>query len=154
MCFNVDEELNGICTPFCIGSPEEPGCADPNRACTFGGDGVLALCLLTCDALEQDCPAGQGCYPGPNGFLCTTDASGEGGGDDEPCGFLNDCDPGLMCIPALETADCTSDDGCCTPYCDSGLGNTCPGDGEICAGFYKEGKAPPGQENLGVCLLP
>lgn len=154
MCFNVDEQLSGGCTPFCIGSPENPGCADADRTCTFGGDGVLALCLLSCDPLEQNCPQGQGCYSAPSGFLCTTDASGDGGADNEACGFLNDCDPGLICIPPMQTAGCKSNQGCCTPYCDVNVPGTCLGDGEDCVTFYAEGKAPPGLEDLGVCVLP
>lgn len=154
MCFGVDESLNGYCTPFCLGSPESPTCADPTRSCTLGGDSVLALCLPACDPLEQDCPAGQGCYEFSNGFQCAPDASNEGGDDGDTCGFINDCSPGLICLQSTQTADCEDNTGCCSPYCDITEPNTCLGEGEECVAFYAQGKAPPGLDNVGICALP
>ncbi len=40
---NVDT-LEGTCMPMCIGSPEAPVCADPERTCTIGGDSIPAFC--------------------------------------------------------------------------------------------------------------
>ncbi len=155
MCFHVDENLNGLCTPFCLGSPENPSCADPDRSCTLGGDSVLALCLSACDPLEQDCPAGQGCYEASGGFLCTADASGDGGNDGDSCGFINDCTPGQICLHPSQTADCDENNtGCCSPYCNVTAPNTCAAEGEECVAFYAQSEAPPGLENVGLCAVP
>ena len=44
--------------------------------------------------------------------------------------------------------------GCCLPYCDLDLPNTCPGQGLQCVPWYEPGEAPPGLEDVGVCHLP
>ena len=109
-------------------------------------------CSLFCDPILQDCPTDQGCYArdGANGeTICIPDASGTGGLDGEPCEFDNVCDPGLVCIGGSE--GCTAP-WCCTPWCDLGEANTCPGTGEECVPHF--GSPPPGLEHVGICVIP
>jgi hypothetical protein len=45
---------------------------------------------------------------------------------------------------------------CCTAFCELGLGDAqCDAvPGTSCIPFFELGAAPPGYEELGVCLLP
>jgi hypothetical protein len=66
----------------------------------------------------------------------------------DECLFKTDCAVGLACVhdaPGCEL-------GCCSPYCDLGQPNTCPGaaDGEQCFPWFDD-PVPAGFENLGVC---
>ena len=44
--------------------------------------------------------------------------------------------------------------GCCTPYCPVDGGPDPCNMGEECVAFFVEGMAPPGYENVGVCVVP
>ncbi|MEX1366505.1 MAG: ribulose phosphate epimerase [Nannocystaceae bacterium] len=156
MCWDVDGETNmGVCVPFCEGSEDAPLCSDPDEACSITNDGVLILCLPLCDPLLQDCPEGQACYPEPNGFICSPDASGPDlGAIGDPCEFLNVCDPGGWCAAAEVVPDCAGSIGCCAAYCDlTDPMDNCP-DMTECTPWHDEGTAPPGEEDIGVCILP
>jgi len=159
MCWDVDPKTNlGTCVAMCTGSVEEPVCAEPGTGCYIGNDGVIALCLTTCDPIEPDCPVGQGCYFASELWTCVADASGDAGGYGDPCGFVNVCDPGLVCFDASATPGCEGAD-CCTELCDLGdpAGDAqCIGapEGQICQPWYDAGTAPRGYENVGVCALP
>jgi hypothetical protein len=163
MCWDVDEEtLEGHCVAFCVGSPEEPMCEAPSTMCTQSGDSVLILCLPTCDPLQQDCPAGDACYPVQDYWSCAPDASGEAGGYGDACEFINVCDPGYVCLDASAVPPgepCEGATGCCTAICnlDDPLGDAqCEGaaGGQTCQPWYENGAAPPGYELVGVCALP
>lgn len=150
ICMNTDEEGIGTCIKFCQGSDED--CA-PGNVCAVYNDGVLPICLVGCDPLLQECPPGQACIDTPNqSFICFTDASGEAGADGDPCPPAdgeNSCDPGMWCGPGSNGC---MDVNCCTPYCDlSDPICTAP---DECVTFFGEGAAPPGFENVGVCVLP
>lgn len=164
MCFNVDREtLEGVCTPFCVGDESSPYCEDPDRYCPIAGDGAIILCLPRCDPVEQDCPAGQACYPIQSAWLCALDASGRDGAYGDPCLFVNGCEPGLACLgnaavpPGLP---CEGTPGCCTEVCDltDPLGDAqCAGaaGGQTCQAWYGEGaETPAGYEHVGVCAMP
>jgi hypothetical protein len=156
-CWNVDEENNGNCVALCIGTPESPTCPDPeNTYCAITGDGVINLCLATCDPLLQDCKAGEVCiYHWDDSFGCVFDASGEEGQAHDPCEFVNACDPGLICLYTQSAVECDAmASGCCEPYCDLTLPNTCPGMGQVCTPLFEAGMAPPGLEDVGYCALP
>ena len=150
MCWDVDPETgNGVCTPHCVGSPDAPSCDDPNRVCSINGDGVLTLCLPTCDPLTDTCDDGQGCYPFDLVFFCAPDASGKGGGPFESCEFVNGCDPGTVCVPGDAATACDSG-ACCSPYCNLEAPD-CP-DPMVCFPWYEEGTLPPGGgANIGYC---
>lgn len=150
VCMYTNEENMGTCIQFCQGDDDD--CA-PGDVCAVYNDGVLPICLVACDPLANNCPEGQSCIDTPNQrFICFTDASGEAGADGDPCppsDGENSCDPGMWCGPG--SADCV-DVNCCTPYCDT-TGDDCTGADE-CVSFFGMDNAPPGLENVGVCVLP
>lgn len=153
MCWNVDAEtLAGTCVSLCTGSPNNPSCVSDSEECNIGGDGSLALCLPTCNPLDDaPCPEGEGCYPNNDGFSCLPDASGpKAGGAFDPCESIGACDPGLFCAnPDVVGACEPGSPGCCTPFCDL-TGPICP-DTTMCIPAFPKGSAPPGYEDLGLC---
>lgn len=152
VCWDADPDTGaGTCVAMPVGESAVPLCLDPLTILAVSGSGILALCLPPCSPLVQDCPLGQGCYPGADGFVCTADASGDGGTQGDACRFTNVCDAGLLC--SQENADeCGSFGGCCTAYCDMGA-PTCP-DGFTCTAWYEDAaQAPPGQLDFGFCAF-
>ncbi len=148
ICFNTDENMMGICTAFC----DENDTCPPGSDCSIQNDGSLPVCEIGCDPLLQDCPEGSGCYAidGSEGAtICMQDASGAGGMDGDPCEYDNVCDPGLVCIGG--SAGCTAT-WCCTPWCDLSGSTPCPGAGEDCVPHFES--PPPGQEDVGICVVP
>jgi hypothetical protein len=160
MCWDVDGETNtGICVAFCTGAEANPVCDDPQTSCSIANEGVLILCLPTCDPLAQDCQDGQACYGIDDAYVCAPDASGEMGAYGDPCEFLNACDPGLECLNADGVPGCQGALGCCSPFCDLDdpeAGANCPGadGGQECTPAFEEGQAPPGYEAVGYCFIP
>ncbi len=163
MCWDTDPDTGmGICIEFCTGSEASPQCSDSATDCVIANDGVLILCLPGCDPLLQDCADDDLCVPNPgaDGFICVLDASGTAGLAGDPCGCANCCDAGLFCTESPQwVAGCTGTDGCCAPFCDlddPGASATCPGasGGEECIAWYPAGSAPPGQDNIGQCVIP
>jgi hypothetical protein len=154
MCWDVDVATNeGTCVGMCTGSAMAPICP-ASTSCAMSNDGALNLCLPGCDPLVQNCVAGQACYPVGPGFTCAPDASGGLGFDDDPCEFINVCDPGLMCIDAGSVENCFGS-GCCTPFCDISVGvDPCPSALEECVAWFAAGMAPPGLDDVGVCAIP
>lgn len=150
MCWDADPEtLEGWCISFCI-SEHTPSCEDPANVCKVNED-VLALCFPGCNPLDTDpCPDGQGCYTNEGeSFLCTADASDDGGGLFEPCAAPNDCDPGRVCVLSDTIAACTdAAEGCCSTWCDL-YAPDCPTD-TACTPYFSEDV--PGLENVGVCV--
>jgi hypothetical protein len=154
-CWNVDGATGeGVCVALCTGSEAAPICDNPAETCAIANDGTLILCLPLCDPLLQDCPTGEGCYYLDQQFICAPDTSGTQGGPDSPCDAVNACDPGLRCVPAGAASGCPAGStGCCRPYCDMSAADVC-GVGETCESAFAQGNAPPGAENVGICLLP
>ncbi|MDC0717923.1 ribulose phosphate epimerase [Nannocystis bainbridge] len=157
MCWDVEDGV-GTCVGLCTGSHDAPTCADPSSTCHLSSDGVIALCLKPCDPLLQDCPGGDLCIPSPSNpgtFVCILDAGGEEGQALDPCEYANVCDPGLYCLDPALGAECDPQViGCCLPFCDITLPNTCPGAGQECLPWWGDEPAPPVHANLGVCSLP
>lgn len=158
MCWNVDAETNeGECISMCQGSEANPVCADPQTSCTIVNDGLLILCLPACDPLLQDCDNGEACLAVVDSFVCLPDASGELGVQNDPCEYLNVCDPGLACLNAELVPGCMAF-GCCSQFCalDEGNAPCVAGLGAMgeCLPWYEEGVAPPGYENVGICGDP
>ena len=154
MCWNVDPDTNmGTCVGFCMGSEMMPNCPDPDTACSISNGGVLALCLALCNPLDpDDCADGEGCYPSGPFFFCSPDASGDTGASGDTCEFLNDCNPGHMCVGAEEVPGCPTAN-CCTAFCEIGNDFPCL-DGQTCIPWYDPpSDAPdPCLEDVGVCL--
>lgn len=151
VCLNTNARGVGACVEFCQGDNEDCGVGD---VCAVYNDGVLPICLVGCDPLLQDCPEGQGCIDTPNNsFICFNDASGDQGADGDVCPAddgENSCDPGMWCGANSNGCDSVN---CCTPYCDLD-DPQCPMP-DVCTSFFGDaGSAPPGFENVGVCVLP
>lgn len=115
MCYLISPDTQeGICTPLCQGSPDEPTCEAPGTACLD----EVPVCMAQCDPLAPEaCGASETCActnaEGP--CLCVQQAVLPA----EPlegCGFPGECADGLACAPA-ENLDCQGE-SCCTPYCD------------------------------------
>jgi hypothetical protein len=131
-------------------------CADEAEfKCAVLSDGVLNLCLPACDPLVQECALDELCVPVGDAFVCSPDASGEGGQTFDPCEFANACDAGQVCfLESSAATECHPDaGGCCLPFCDLSDPNVvCPGAGLSCVPFHEEG-APPEYMNVGVCMI-
>ncbi|MCY0990771.1 hypothetical protein OV203_26740 [Nannocystis sp. ILAH1] len=157
MCWDVVDG-EGTCIAYCTGSPDKPSCADPDASCILNAEGVITLCLPKCDPLQQDCPDGDVCIPNhidSFGFICVVDASQDEGQALDPCEYANACDPGLYCLAPQLASECDPQFiGCCLPFCDTSLPNTCPGQGQECLSWWGDEPPAPGLENLGVCGLP
>jgi hypothetical protein len=79
------------------GTPDAPTCSG-DKVCDESNDGVIIVCLDTCDPLAQSCPEGQICFfDGVDTFICDFDASGDMGKYGDPCAYINVCDYGLFC---------------------------------------------------------
>ncbi len=150
MCWGVDEQQQGTCAALCVGTPEEPMCAE-GTVCAQSGD--LAVCVPPCDPLAQDCPQGDLCILNNDHFLCVLDASGDEGQVNDPCEFANACDAGLLCAEPQSSSACDPDaSGCCTPWCLLPDG-ACPNPDQTCVPAFAPGEAPPGHEDVGFCGL-
>ena len=158
MCWDVDEKGNGECVEQCSGSARAPVCFN-SIWCTISSEGALNLCLPVCSPLLQDCDADEACYPVSDSFSCAPDASGEEGQANDPCEFINVCDPGLMCVdPGFVGAGCPQGSaGCCTPFCDLSKPAACPNPDQQCVPFFDPMSipiTPPDAAKIGVCGLP
>lgn len=150
MCYYTNEEAIGSCIPLCTGSPDDPIC-DAQFNCSISNEGSLILCVYACDALLQDCEQeGTGCFWDGTQFNCDPAVGDIPTG--EPCAYINDCDPGNICLDAEVLPDCAGA-ACCGGICDLS-DPVCLINGTECVAFYDDGTAPPGQENVGVCILP
>ena len=149
MCYYTNAEGIGTCVPLCNGSPDNPMCPNDFN-CSISNDGSLLLCLYSCDPLLQDCEQeGAGCFW--DGALFNCDPAGdllEG----DPCGYINDCSPGHVCLGSESLPSCNSS-ACCAGFCELD-DPQCQITGTECIAFFDEGTAPPGLENTGVCALP
>ena len=149
MCWDVDPETNmGVCAELCGNSVDDPTCDTSDTSCIVANSGWLPLCLGTCDPILQDCDDGLGCYGVQGTFVCAPDASGDDGVYEDPCEYLNVCDPGLQCVASEFIPGCVAS-GCCTPTCEVSDPD-CP-DMLDCIAWFEEGEAPEGYEDVGFC---
>ncbi len=154
-CWDVLNNL-GVCVALCGGTPDAPTCAS-ETVCLISNDGVLNLCLPSCDPLIQDCPGDDLCLPSDNGFFCSQDASGDGGQLDDPCQGSNVCDKGLLCRnTGTASSECDPNStGCCQPYCEY-PDAVCPHDDQVCLQWYNPDELPANDPLLavGICGIP
>lgn len=160
MCWNTDPETGntGTCVALC-GCPDTHDCPTKSSCWVFSSN--LSLCFESCNPLTQDClTPGDLCtlsFGYGNGFQCAPDASGDQGQAHDPCEYLNECDPGSLCVSTDSAAECDPQaPGCCEPFCDTSLPNTCPGQGQECLPVYVDGDFlfNPEFPNAGLCTLP
>ena len=161
LCWDIDADTGlGYCVEFCTGSANNPICSG-DSLCAIYNNGVLPLCLPTCDPLVGggDCPNTDNlCIsdPGGLGFVCVLDASGGMGTYGTECQFANSCNQGLFCAAADAVPNCQGSQGCCSEFCDVNEANMCSGagSGQECVAWFEEGMAPPGYEHVGGCAIP
>ncbi|NJK32868.1 MAG: ribulose phosphate epimerase [Deltaproteobacteria bacterium] len=149
-CWDVNAEGMGVCTSFCTGSADAPLCEMQMTSCSIANNGSINLCLTNCDPLLQDCSDGQACFFDGGNFVCANATQDIPTG--EPCGFINDCAAGNVCLGAESFPSCGGS-ACCGAFCDL-TDPTCTLPDTECVAFYEEGTAPPGYEDVGVCVLP
>ena len=142
----------GTCMPYCTGTPDDPICELEGTACMISNEGSINLCLQTCNPLDVDaCPAGEACAWVRSGFFCNVPLAPGMQGDSceyEPM----DCSSGLQCLDAEVIPGCASEK-CCTSMCDvTAQPDPCVDVGLECVVFFDE--APPGLEDVGVCIAP
>lgn len=157
ICWDVklDTKL-GLCVELCKGSQVEPSCETPQAKCYILASEAVALCLPTCDPLDGDvaCRMNEVCWWTNTlaGLECVPDVSGAGGQVFDDCEAQGSCDPGLLCVSKESVVECAGNmAGCCSPFCDITLPNTCPGAGQECVSVKEGGLQVP---DLGVCALP
>lgn len=123
-----------------------------NEQCVLVGEELT--CLATCDPLNQAfCGLDYVCVPQEDLFVCAPDASGNTGKVGDGCAYSNGCDPGNTCLTGQYVANCNGQ-YCCSAFCDLDLADTCLQYGMECVGWFEQGMAPPGMEDIGVCILP
>lgn len=154
-CFEVMEvagELLGTCRSFCEGTADTPLCP-PGTFCPIMAEGSLILCIPTCDPIAQDCDEGLGCFWGSYAFLCIVPTEDIPAG--EPCGYLNDCALGHLCVDATALPSCAGS-ACCTQFCNlpDGDAGCVAQPGTVCAAFFEMGMAPEDYEHVGLCIIP
>ncbi len=153
MCRDVMGDM-GHCVALCGGAPEEPECPKKTFCRVFSGG--FALCMESCDPIVQDCTfLGDMCIEGDvSKFTCIEDLSGDAGQIHDACEAYNVCDPGNVCLPPSSAVECNPENpGCCEPYCDTTLPNSCPGQGQVCLPYFQE-PVPPEYANVGNCSIP
>ncbi len=139
ICWNADPEtLEGTCIEHCTGTPDDPVCTNADEVCSISNQGVLALCLPSCDLVQNDCDGEGVCIPaGEETFGCI--------------------DPRYVRCPAGTTevghdvgVDCTVEEPCCAAYCDLSDPASC--EGELgCEPLPEPFSTYP---NLGLCMQP
>lgn len=159
MCWYIDPAtLQGTCVPMCAGSEANPLCSGACTTCNITNDGVLLLCLPTCDPIAPSCADGERClgYSSPYAASLACHAAPPGtAAIGEACHDPEDCGDGLLCVRDDEVPGCRSTSGCCTSYCDRLAEDPCDAlvAGTHCEPFFPSDSAPAGcgVEELGVC---
>jgi hypothetical protein len=154
ICLNFDFATGqgGTCTAYC---GEGNTCGEGELCLESANEGVLPVCLQSCDPLLQDCEDMQGCYGDSTfgGFICFTPDPGENIGDDNsPCEYTNACLAGFSCQAAETVEGCMGAMGCCTPFCSVSGGDADCAPTEDCVPFFAD--PPPGTADVGVCVIP
>jgi hypothetical protein len=150
VCWDAMADGVGVCLDFC-GEFSNWGC-DAGFACnTFKDLGDGGMCTPICHPMADECPGTCGCFYTGSQFQCVPLTENIPTG--EPCGFVNDCAMDHYCVAAESMPDCAGS-ACCASFCQLGLGSACEQAGTECVAFYDEGEAPPGFEDVGVCILP
>ncbi|MBV1860198.1 MAG: hypothetical protein KUG77_17425 [Nannocystaceae bacterium] len=153
MCLGVDpKSLQGTCVAYCDGTEGAPVCADPTTTCAVGNDGVVAVCLPSCDPMLQNCGKGEICtgnWGEPARFFCMLpsvpyfNAAGV-----QPAA----CDQGNVGVSPELVDGCLKGEPCCTSFCDPSLPDSCM-DGLECTLWTAEGMCP-GICDEAICLSP
>ncbi|MDC0670361.1 hypothetical protein [Nannocystis radixulma] len=151
LCWPVEGDAAKTCVGQCGGSPEAPICP-PDQVCATTREGTVTACVPACDPLVQDCPLGQVCTPGLDGFGCTPDVSGPDGDFLDNC-TSDGCDPGFYCTPDAWQPSCQHS-RCCVQYCDVDAPDCPVGNSCVSPFVLLEDEPPPAWAHVGVCVIP
>jgi hypothetical protein len=150
MCWGVDPDtLDGVCVGFCIGSEANAVCND-GLTCFSGFEGKINLCLPPCDPLGSSCAADETCgqyfyaasFDPTDPFACLPIPPFESQPYGAPCGLLQLCDAGHVCVEAPHVPGC-ADLGCCTTVGDIAAPPVCPDVTQSCIPFDDEAMEGP-----------
>jgi hypothetical protein len=154
-CWNAHESdgqwVGGVCRAFCGGTYDNPICP-PAEFCLLTDQGNVTLCVPSCDPLLQDCADTDACGFDRTGFACTHSHGSPVGAE---CETRHDCAPGLQCVDAAELPACAGL-ACCTSFCALDIVDPqCDAlPGSECVAMFEPDSAPPGADNVGLCVLP
>jgi hypothetical protein len=152
ICWNlaeVDDQLVGVCTPFCEGTADDPECAE-GQTCMIANDGSINVCIQACDPVAQNCTDGLTCAWVNNVFACVPvgeDPSPIG----QPCDAIADCPFGAACVLAELVPGCEGS-ACCAAFCSLSM-PTCVEPTSECVPFFED-PPPAGYEDIGICIAP
>ena len=108
------------------------------------GQAEVGVCLDSCDPLAPSCEPGLDCVFTSTHFVCMEIAKLAAAG--QPCGWVNDCAAGNLCVGAESVEGCMGS-SCCTPICDLDEPDSCMG--PLTCEALVEGLA-----GVGSCVLP
>lgn len=145
--------FEGICTPLCSGTADDPAC-EPGLACLIASGVTQTVCVpVWCDPLDDECD-GAGCYWVAGTFRCRSPLGDAAAGD--VCNEPRECQAPSMCAIATAVPGCAGA-SCCTPLCELELGDA-PCDaflpGTSCVPFFEPEPAPEWFAHVGMCILP
>lgn len=136
MCWGVDPvTLEGTCVAMCSGSEANPQCGE-GETCFIAMEGVLVLCLPSCDPLAPDCAPDEACMREADDdfdddvFVCLPTPPFATLGYGEACTELLTCGSGLACVSSEHVPDCV--ERCCTTLGDLAQSPTCPDPSQTC----------------------
>lgn len=136
LCWEVDADtLEGTCIEMCSGSLAEPVCSNADDVCGISNQGVLALCLPSCELPVDDCDADEVCVPmGEDTLVCISERYAK-------------CPAGTIEVAPIVGLGCTQGEPCCSPYCDLAEDASCAR-GLECVPLSEPNPAHP---DVGVC---
>ncbi len=140
----------GTCMPYCSGTDSDATCP-AGYFCHVPAASTLTFCHESCDPLQQECDEGDSCYWTGQGFGCVVQLDDVAAG--QPCGLINECAQGLICVNSEWVPDCAGA-SCCAPFCDVTQPDCADLPGTECVAFFEPGQAPAGYEDVGVCGVP
>ena len=146
----------GVCRDYCDGTVDDPTCADPNFSCVITNDGNWIACMPACDPIMSTCAEGEGCvYTSYNNIYGTFTCAPvfEPGGLNEPCVYINGCEPRVACTSAAYLPDFQAS-SCCSEFCPfMDPDAMCSIPGTSCESFWGEEMAEEGYEHVGLCYV-
>lgn len=149
LCVSDDGQADmGICLPHCSADGTCTGLCSPAPVTD------VPVCGDVCSPIDQDCPSVLQCLANGDSFACRYPDALDDGTLNDPCdgNTLEGCAEGFGCWQGTLINGCTTSH-CCTPFCDlEATDPGCPSPGSCQP--YADGTPPPGQENLGICIVP
>jgi len=173
MCWGQDPDTGiGRCVELCSGSSLAATCPITSNQRFIFNDGVLPVCLESCDPLNSACAPGTLCIAAyesdpttPEGFVCVPPGTSMPGSAGDPCECANCCQSGAICEDpnSVGLDNCQgvdpSSQACCTALCDVDAPNPdqqCADaglSGVECVAIFAPGTPDP-LGKLGKCVIP